>query len=112
MGWTVWGGILVEARDFSASGCPDWLSAHPDSGSLPSSAEVKNERNFTSSLPVCLHGMYTDNFTFLSVCSFGFFFILFIILFLVLLAFHNFIYGVELCILQRPSHETSPEMVY
>ena len=39
---------------------------------------------FTSSLPVCLHGMYTDNFTFLSVCSFGFFFILFIILFLVL----------------------------
>jgi len=55
----LWGGILVEARDFSASGCPDWLSAHPGSGCLPrrwrrhdvdhlppSSAEVKTEWNF------------------------------------------------------------------
>jgi hypothetical protein len=28
-----------------------------------SKAEVKNEWSYTSTLPICLHGMYVDNFT-------------------------------------------------
>jgi hypothetical protein len=39
----------------------------------PCSAVVKNEWNFTSTLPVCVYGMCADNFAFLSLCSFGFF---------------------------------------
>ena len=31
---------------------------------LPSSAEVKNERSYTSTPPICLHGTDRDNFTF------------------------------------------------
>ena len=77
----------------------------------PSSAEVKNDWNFTSILPVCLHGMYTAPLP--SQCvPLGYSCILFIILFLVLQEFHNFLYGVELCVLQRPCYETLPEIVY
>ena len=32
-----------------------------------SSAEVKNEWSYTFSLPVCPHGMHSDNLTFLSL---------------------------------------------
>ena len=37
----------------------------------PSGAEVKNQWSYTSTLLVCLHGLYTDSFTFsilFSIC--------------------------------------------
>ena len=34
-----------------------------DYHSPPSKADVKNELSFTSSIPVCSYGVYTDNFT-------------------------------------------------
>ena len=30
----------------------------------PSSADVKNERRYNSTLPICLRGVYRDSFTF------------------------------------------------
>jgi hypothetical protein len=37
---------------------------------LPSSSEVKNEWSCTSIAPVCLHGMYRDSCTFVSISSY------------------------------------------
>jgi hypothetical protein len=45
-----------------------YINEHPGSrigiDSPPSNAEVKNDWSYTSTPPVCLHGVYGENFTF------------------------------------------------
>jgi hypothetical protein len=46
-----------------------WPGREVDS-SRPCSADVKNERRYTSAPPICLHGMDTDSFTFIWLPSY------------------------------------------
>jgi hypothetical protein len=43
-------------------------SGREHDNSLPSGAELKNERSCTSTPPKCLHGMYRVNYTFKFLC--------------------------------------------
>jgi len=71
---------VVEARDFSASGCPDWLSAQTQALLLGGEADMR----LTVCLPIVLRlrmnailpPVFLYAFmacTFLPLCSFGFF---------------------------------------